>query len=137
MTTDDRRLRFFGAGPNLSHGFLARLTQVDYAREMAFVAIGKSTGALLGVVRVIADPDYTRGEFAILVRSDLKGRGLGWQLMQHLIAYAKAEQLQELHGAVLSGNTTMLEMCRQLGFAIEAEPGDSTIRRVVLDLRRR
>ena len=57
--------------------------------------------------------------------------------MQHLIAYAKAEQLQELHGAVLAGNTTMLQMCRQLGFAIEAEPGDSTIRRVVLDLRRR
>ena len=125
MTTDDRRLRFFGAGPNLSHGFLARLTQIDYAREMAFVAIGKGTNALLGVVRVIADPDYTRGEYAILVRSDLKGRGLGWQLMQHLIAYAKAEQLQELHGAVLAGNTTMLQMCRQLGFAIEAEPGDS------------
>jgi acetyltransferase len=136
VTTDDRRLRFFGVGPNLSHGFLARLTQVDYAREMAFVAIGKSTGALLGVVRVIADPDYIRGEYAILVRSDLKGRGLGWQLMQHLIAYAKAEQLQELHGAVLAGNTTMLQMCRQLGFAIESEPGDPTIRRVVLNLRR-
>ena len=86
------------------------------------------------MVRVIADPDYTRGEYAILVRSDLKGRGLGWQLMQHLIAYAKAEQLQELHGSVLAGNTTMLQMCRQLGFAIESEPGDPTIRRVVLDL---
>ena len=137
VTTDDRRLRFFGAGPHLSHGFLARLTQVDYAREMAFVAIAKGTNALLGVVRVIADPDYTRGEYAILVRSDLKGRGLGWQLMQHLIAYAKTEQLRELHGAVLAGNTTMLEMCRQLGFAIESELGDPTIRRVVLDLRRR
>jgi acetyltransferase len=136
VSTDDRRLRFFGAGPHLSHGFLARLTQIDYAREMAFVAIDKTTHALLGVVRVIADPDYTRGEYAILVRSDLKGRGLGWQLMQHLIDYARTEGLQELHGTVLAGNTTMLDMCRQLGFVVQSETDDPTIRRVVLDLRR-
>ncbi len=89
VTAEDRRLRFFGAGPNLSHGFLARLTQIDYAREMAFVAIHKGSNALLGVVRLIADPDYVRAEYAILVRSDLKGRGLGSNLMQHLLKYAK------------------------------------------------
>ena len=136
VTMDDRRLRFFGAGPNLSHGFLARLTQIDYAREMAFVAIGKHTHGLLGVVRMIADPDYTRGEYAILVRSDLKGRGLGWQLMQHLVDYARTEQLQQLHGAVLAGNSTMLEMCRKLGFVVQSEAEDPTVRQVVLDLRR-
>ena len=136
VTLNDRRLRFFGAGPNLSHGLLARLTQIDYAREMAFVAIAQATHALLGVVRLIADPDYTRGEYAILVRSDLKGHGLGWRLMQHLIDYAKREGLQELHGAVLAENATMLQMCRQLGFAIEREPGDPSVRRVTLNLRR-
>ena len=73
VTAEDQRLRFFGAGPNLSHRFLARLTQIDYAREMAFVAIAQETGALLGVVRLVADPDYTRAEYAVLVRSDLKG----------------------------------------------------------------
>ena len=119
VSSDDQRLRFFTVAPDLSHRFLARMTQIDYAREMAFVAIAKSTGALLGVVRLVADPDYTRGEYAILVRSDLKGRGLGWSLMQHLIAYAKSERLEELHGSVLTGNTTMLQMCRQLGFTIE------------------
>jgi acetyltransferase len=134
VNAEDHRLRFFGAGPKLSHGFLARLTQIDYAREMAFVAIAQSTNALLGVVRVIADSDYTRGEYAILVRSDLKGRGLGWRLMQHLIEYAKAEKLQELHGSVLTGNTTMLRMCRELGFTVDAEPGDGTVRRVTLQL---
>jgi acetyltransferase len=134
VTPDDHRLRFFGAGPKLSHDFLARLTQIDYAREMAFVAVAQNTSVLLGVVRLIADPDYTRGEYAILVRSDLKGRGLGWRLMQHLIDYAKAEGLKELYGSVLADNGTMLRMCREIGFTIESEPGDESIRRVVLKL---
>jgi acetyltransferase len=134
VTAEDHRLRFFGAGPKLSHGFLARLTQIDYAREMAFVAVAQKTGALLGVVRLIADPDYARGEYAILVRSNLKGQGLGWRLMQHLIAYARTEGLQEIHGSVLADNHTMLRMCRELGFTVAPEPGDESLRRVTLKL---
>jgi acetyltransferase len=134
VTPEDQRLRFFAVAPRLTHRFLALLTQIDYAREMAFVAIAKATGALIGVVRVVADPDYTRGEYAILLRSDLKGRGLGWRLMQHLIAYAKAEKLEELHGSVLSGNSTMLQMCRELGFTAERDPDDGNVCRVVLPL---
>ena len=137
VTLEDRRLRFFGAGPDLSHGFLARLTQIDYAREMAFVAIDQVSGNLLGVVRLVADPDYLHAEYAILVRSDLKGRGLGWRLMNQLIDYAGQEGLQELSGPVLAGNTTMLEMCRQLGFIATTDPDDSTLRQVTLDLRGR
>ena len=134
VTLDDQRLRFFTAAPNLSHRFLAQLTQIDYAREMAFVAIAKDSGAMLGVARMIADPDYTQAEYAVLVRSDLKGCGLGWRLMQHLIAYAKAEKLDNLHGSVLADNTSMLQMCRELGFTVEAEPGDACVRRVRLQL---
>jgi acetyltransferase len=135
VTEEDRRIRFFGAGLDLSHGFLARLTQIDYAREMAFVAIDESSNALLGVARLIADPDYTRAEYAILVRSDLKGCGLGWKLMLHLIAYTRQEGLQELTGSVLAGNTTMLDMCRQLGFAIVRDHSDPAVMQVTLDLR--
>ncbi len=127
-------MRFFTARPDLSHGFLARLTQIDYAREMAFIALARDTGELLGVARFVADPDYTRGEYAILVRSDLKGQGLGWRLMQHLIDYARAEGLEELYGHVLAENTTMLGMCRQLGFTIAAEPDDPGVRRVRIGL---
>ncbi len=136
VTTDDRRLRFFGAGTNLTHGALARFTQIDYAREMAFVAVEESTGKLLGVVRLIADPDYTQGEYAVLVRSDLKGRGLGWRLMQHVIDYARAEGLMEIHGSVLAENKTMLRMCSELGFTVEDEPDDAHLMRVVLDLKK-
>jgi acetyltransferase len=135
LTPDDQRLRFFIARPDLSHRFFARLTQIDYAREMAFVAVAEATGELLGVVRFVADPDYVQGEYAILVRSDLKGRGLGWRLMQHLIAYARTEKLEQLYGSVLAENTTMLRMCRELGFNIEPEPGDAAVRRVCLRLR--
>ena len=81
---------------------------------MAFVALSARDGNLLGVVRLTADPDHVRAEYAIIVRSDLKGRGLGWQLMKHLIAYARAEGLDELYGTVLAENTTMLRMCREL-----------------------
>jgi acetyltransferase len=134
VTLEDQRLRFFTAAPSLSHRFLAKLTQIDYAREMAFVAIARDSGALLGVARMIADPDYTSAEYAVLVRSDLKGKGLGWRLMQHLIAYATAEKLERLDGAVLADNTSMLQMCRELGFGIEADPDDASVRRVRLQL---
>jgi acetyltransferase len=83
---------------------------------------------------MIADPDYTKAEFAVLVRSDLKGCGLGWQLMSHLIAYVRAEKLQQLHGSVLADNTTMLQMCRELGFVVEPQPGDASVRTVRLQL---
>jgi acetyltransferase len=134
LTPEDQRLRFFTAGPDRSHRFLARLTQIDYAREMAFVAVAEETAELLGVVRFVADPDYVQGEYAILVRSDLKGRGLGWHLMQHLIAYARAEKIERLYGSVLAENATMLRMCREFGFSIEPEPGDATVRRTILRL---
>ena len=131
VTLDDQRLRFFTAAPKLSHRFLARLTQIDYAREMAFIASSEDEH-LLGVVRMIADPDYTQAEYAVLVRSDLKGCGIGWQLMSHLIAYAKSEGLQQLYGTVLADNATMLAMCRELGFSVEADPGDASVRTVRL-----
>lgn len=134
VTPEDSHMRFFTMRPDRSHRFVARLTQIDYAREMAFVALSDPGGELLGVSRLSADPDYTRAEYAVLVRSDLKGRGLGWVLMRHLIAYAKEEGLKQLFGEVLSTNTTMLEMCRALGFRVEAVSGDPTLRHVTLDL---
>ncbi|HML08350.1 MAG TPA: bifunctional acetate--CoA ligase family protein/GNAT family N-acetyltransferase [Xanthobacteraceae bacterium] len=114
----DLRLRFFAPVKDFSHTFIARLTQIDYARAMAFIAIEESSGEMLGAVRLHADANYDNGEYAILVRSDLKGRGLGWQLMQLMIEYARAEGIHSIRGQVLQENTTMLDMCRELGFQI-------------------
>lgn len=134
LTPEDIRMRFFTAKPDLSYKFLARLTQIDYARDMAFVAIAVDSGELLGVSRLVADPDRTYAEYGVLVRSDLKSKGLGWRLMQHLIDYARAEKIQTLQGDVLASNTTMLQMCTEMGFHVEADPSDAGIRSVRLEL---
>jgi acetyltransferase len=118
------RLRFFAPVKEFGHTFIARFTQIDYARAMAFIATEESSGKMLGVVRVHADANYERGEFAVLVRSDLKGRGLGYLLMQLIIEYARSEGLKAMEGQVLSENATMLAMCRELGFEIRSDPQD-------------
>jgi acetyltransferase len=133
VTPADLRLRFFAPIKDFSHGFIARLTQIDYARAMAFVAIDEASGALLGVVRLHADANYVSGEYAILIRSDLKGQGLGWQLMQLIIEYARSEGIRTINGQVLRENTMMLDMCRELGFHIESDPQEPTS--VVVTLR--
>lgn len=134
VSSADMRLRFLAPTKQLSHRFIARLTQIDYAREMAFVAIRRSDGALLGIARYFCDPDIVRAEYAILVRSDLKGKGLGWQLMQTLIDHARSIGLKQLHGDVLTDNESMIAMCRELGFAIVADREDPSLKQVVLNL---
>lgn len=135
MTPEDIRLRLFMPVREFSKQFLARQTQIDYAREMAFVAFRGADSEMLGTARLSADPDYTKAEFAVMVRSDLKGQGVGWALMNHLICYARAEGLETLFGSVLAENKTMIRMCQELGFQVEHDPKDATIYSVALDLR--
>lgn len=127
VTKNDLRLRFFSPINDFGHAFVARFTQIDYARAMAFIAIEPESGEMLGVVRLYVNSTYESGEYAILVRSDLKGRGLGWMLMQTIIEYARSEGLQTIEGQVLSENTTMVQMCRELGFSVRADPDDISI----------
>jgi acetyltransferase len=134
VTQDDLRLRFFAPVKEFSHSFIARFTQIDYARAMAFIAIEEATGQMLGVVRVHADSEYRTAEYAILVRSDLKGHGLGWLLMELMIEYARAEGLKSIRGQVLQENTMMLQMCRELGFQIGTDTEDASTAIVTLPL---
>ena len=127
VTPDDLRLRFFAPMKEFTHEFIARLTQLDYARAMAFVAFDEATNEMVGVVRIHSDSIYESGEYAILLRSDLKGRGLGWALMQLIIEYAKSEGLKVISGDVLQENTVMLEMCRDLGFEVKPDPVEPDI----------
>ena len=134
VSTEDLRLRFFAPIRDFSHAFLAKLIQIDYARAIAFVAIEVETGEMMGAVRLHADANHETGEYAILMRSDLKGLGLGWELMLMMVEWAKAEGLSTVEGQVLRENTTMLEMCRRLGFGIRTDPADPDVKIVTLPI---
>jgi GNAT superfamily N-acetyltransferase len=135
VTADDVRLRFFGPVKEFNHAFLARFTHLDYEHAIAFIALDERSGEMLGVARLHAHADRPRsGEYAIIVRSDLKGRGIGWQLMQQIIAFARAKRFCSIDGEVLHENRTMLEMCRELGFSIEINPSAPAVSKVRLDL---
>lgn len=116
---------------------LLRLTQLDYDREMAFVALETVSGKLAGIVRLCSDPDHEVAEYAILVRSDLHSRGIGWALLQHLINYAAADGLKRIEGVVLSENLKMLEMCRELGFTVRQHATERGLSMVTLELDNR
>lgn len=133
VTDQDLRLRFFNVVRNPGHAFLARLTQLDYARAMAFAALDEQD-QLLGVVRLHSDAAHETGEYAILLRSDLKGQGLGWKLMEIIIRYAKSDGLKAIEGQVLTENTTMLTMCTRLGFDISNSEDGPDIKVVRLKL---
>ncbi len=135
VTPEDLRMRFFSTIVRFSHAFLARLTQLDYARAMAFIAIGASTGDALGVVRIGADANHERGEYAVLARSDAQGIGLGWAMMRLIIEWANADGLQYIEGQVLGDNIAMLRMCRELGFEIKPDPHEHNIQLVSMALR--
>jgi acetyltransferase len=125
-TPEDLRLRFFAPIKEIAHQLLDRLTHLDYATAIAFIALDEATGEMLGVARLHEMSIKGSGEYAIIVRSDLKGHGLGWQLMQMIIAWGRKRHLQSIQGQVLHDNAGMLEMCRTLGFEIKSsadEPG--------------
>ena len=122
LAPEDIRFRFFGSVRELPHSELARYTQIDYDREMAFIASAEDApgnGKTYGVVRVVADPDNERAEFAIIVRSDMKGHGLGHILLEKIIRYCRASGTRQLVGQVLRENFPMLSLAERLGFIRE------------------
>ncbi|MEM7021517.1 MAG: GNAT family N-acetyltransferase [Pseudomonadota bacterium] len=134
---EDRRLRFFSAISTLSAALCARMTQIDYDREMALVAIDtgvERNEAFCGVVRIAVQSDLERAEYAILVRSDLKGKGLGRCLMQSIIDYARRQGIREVFGEVLRENLPMLRLAERLGFRREAAPEEPEVAIVRLSL---
>jgi GNAT superfamily N-acetyltransferase len=133
-TADDLRLRFFGPVKAFDHAFFSRFTQIDYAKAMAFIAIDEASGEMRGVVRLHLNEAGDSGEYAVIVRSDHKSHGLGWQLMQLIIEFARAKGLRSIEGEVLYENKTMLNMCRELGFEITSDPQDPSVSNVRLRL---
>lgn len=133
-TSDDVRLRFFAAIRRFDHAFAARLTQIDYDREMAFIAMPQGKQEIVGVVRLSADPDKEKAEFAIMVRSDMKGTGLGYRLMQQMIDYARENGLQQVFADVLRENHAMREMAKEFGFVVQSTKDETDTVMIVLNL---
>jgi acetyltransferase len=106
---------------------LKRLTQLDYERDMAFVALDEATGEMAGIGRISCDPDKTMGEYALLVRSDLQGHGIGRELFQRLIDYARSEGIGRIEGFIHSDNRKMLTLSQELGFALSHHPDDAAL----------
>ncbi len=133
-TTQDLRFRFFTTMKVFSHEFLMGLTRLDYNRAMAFVAFDIPGNEILGVVRIHSDDLHVSGEFAILLRSDSKGRGLGWALMNLMIEYGRFDGLKRITGQVFAENRPMLAICRELGFRVRTDPEERDICEVTLAL---
>jgi len=131
------RLRFFAPMKALTHRMAARLTQIDYDREMAFVLAEAGLpgeAPLHGVARFTADPDNERAEFAVIVEDALAGRGYGALLMRRIIEHARTRGIRTLFGNVLRENRAMLELAVRLGFRREADPEDPHVVVVTLEL---
>jgi acetyltransferase len=135
---EDLRLRFFHLIRRLPHAEMARLTQIDYDREMAFLATAEkpdgSGPETLGVVRTVTDLHNDQTEYAILVRSDMKGQRLGWILMDKIIRYTRSRGTKRIMGLVLADNRKMLDLVHRLGFESRRVPDDDLME-VELDLR--
>ncbi len=118
LAPEDVRLRFFGPLRELSHEMAARLSQIDYDREMAFLLLDGEV--LLGVGRLAADPDFEQAEFALTVASDSQGKGYGALLLNHVLAYARTRGIKKVFGIILRENHRMIALAERLGFAPEA-----------------
>jgi acetyltransferase len=130
VSDEDRYKRFFADVGELGHEELARMTQIDYDREMAFVAVGQDgafSQQILGVVRAISNPDQSDAEFAILVRSDLKGLGLGKLMMEKIVRYARERGIGQLSGMTMPSNRGMINLAKRLGFKIDIQLEDGVV----------
>lgn len=130
LTPEDVHFRMFSNMRELQPAQLARMTQIDYDREMALIATctdDSGENRTLGVVRVVADPDNEQAEFAVTVRSDLKAHGLGTILMREIIDYCRLRGTKEIVGDALSNNTRLLNMVTKLGFEVTPRIDDDTM----------
>jgi len=129
---EDLRYRFFGELQKLRHSQMARLTQIDYDREMAFVAVAEKDGEseTLGVVRTVTDPNNESAEFAILLGTGLKGTGLSVKLMSKMIDYCRSRGTAVMQGQILADNHRMLGLAKKMGFTLTLVPGEG-----IMDVR--
>jgi len=136
LSDESRYFRFMNTLRELTPMMLVRFTQIDYEREMAFIAVIEEGGREfeIGVARYITNPDGDTCEFALVVTDHWQRHGLGRRLMELLIEVARSRGLSAMVGHVLANNKSMLELCSDLGFVIAESPDEPTQRRATLTL---
>lgn len=134
LSSEDLRLRFFATVRELSPALLAKFTQIDYERDMAFIAVRETTGQIVGVAQLAHLDDPGTGEFAVVVEHDLHGKGIATHLMQRLLDWAARHGVREVVGQILAENTAMLDLARHLGFRLTQLRGDARVMEARLGL---
>ena len=139
LSPESKYFRFMDTLRELTPQMLARFTQIDYDREMAFIAVTSSRGkeVEIGVCRYVTNPDGESCEFAVVVADEWQGRGIAVRLMEELIAVAREKRLKQMLGHILASNSRMLKLVVELGFTIGPEANDPMVRRAVLALQQR
>lgn len=129
VTKEDLYYRYFSEINEFTHEDLANMTQIDYDREMAIVAVRQQQDyeEIIGVTRAISDADNTDAEFSVLVRSDLKGLGMGRRLLEKMIRYTRDHGLQQLNGITMPHNTGMITLARKLHFHVDVQLDDGIV----------
>lgn len=137
-TPEDLRLRFFSPIRPAVGVLTSLLTEFDRARHIAVAAYDpgapEDDRGILGVVRLILAPDKPEGEFAIMVRSDQAGHGLGHGLMAQMLGWARARGLTRVHGEILAENKRMLRLARLFGAVVQPQTRDYHTVHVAIDL---
>lgn len=129
VTKEDLYYRYFSEINEFTHEDLANMTQIDYDREMAIVAVRQHNGndEIIGVTRAISDADNIDAEFSVLVRSDLKGLGMGRRLLEKMIRYTRDHGLQQLNGITMPHNSGMITLARKLNFRVNIQLDDGIV----------
>jgi acetyltransferase len=137
LSPETRHNRLLGGAIRITREYVARLTTVDFSRDMALAAalMLEDREVLIGVARYVRDADGRAAEFALVIADTWQDRGIGRRLMGKLIAVARGRGLERIYGDVLTTNLRMLAFCRKLGFAMRRHPEDATVTRVTLELR--
>ncbi|AMK26263.1 bifunctional acetate--CoA ligase family protein/GNAT family N-acetyltransferase [Sphingobium sp. TKS] len=128
VSAEDLRFRFMSGVPKVHHDQITMMTRVDYLRTISFLAFDEEDGGIIALAMLATDPDRSRAEIALTTRADMKGKGISWTLLEHVLRYAKAEGIETVESIECADHDAALRMERELGFVTIADPDDPTVR---------